>query len=887
MRESTFAFPALGRACICVSSGIYDRRALDAPAASLPLINSLTHLTYLTATSPRVRDIISHDGGLERLVRILQQCARGLPSLALPTSLADVKGKGKARAPQPRVPRKSPFKAFAEYDLLPTYEDLRELQDSDVDGALLRRSAAEAGTSAAEGYSYMIPPSLFLPTPSTAKHVHYTYSLAFQCIVNIGVRGSEAIRTRVVEAGALDVVTFVLERYLQDVERQRVRNVLEWRKAEEERLAQMKDDEDERVPALRAPTHLHHLAPSSTATSPASSAPVSPNPTASAAPPPSSLPHISVPPSAISRPLLTRLNVVAASSAASSASFLAVHPPSRVHTPDTIVSMDEASSLTGDENGSASGQEQEQDAEGDEVMVASSSSSSTSSSLTPAASLALGAAAAAAVAGDEGRKPMHDASGDVVMGEESARPAPPPQQPASRESSDAEVPPAQRRPHRPHASRPTRSAAVPAPALVAPQAAAAAARGDAALHFRDEDILLSLQLLAYLSKYPHVRSIFHAPSATLASSRSARSGHPSRRAVPPPTNVFSLVEAFTFRPPQDDPFTPRHPAEVQYWAGVIMRNACRKDEAQGGIRQCANMRCGKWEVYAREFAKCRRCRRAKYCSKTCQSEAWNQGHRYWCHKVSSRREQSASRGEGADAAHPHAHSHSHAHAHGHGHGHGHGHSHRRGDRAAALAGAASDNNASGSSAPASPTPNVATPTNETPLAGTASLHAAAVAAGHEGSYFPLVPPVPTPARRRSAAHSSRRRRRTEDEEDDDDEDDDLELRAAVAAGMDSTTPRAAQGALLHPHAHGHGRGGGGGVHTPPAPAPPAGGPIGLDGMGMFDLAGFVAAGGVVPGAGDGVPPGGVAIDEDQVAREMLAGGGNDDAFDDAVVRVEV
>jgi hypothetical protein len=58
------------------------------------------------------------------------------------------------------------------------------------------------------------------------------------------------------------------------------------------------------------------------------------------------------------------------------------------------------------------------------------------------------------------------------------------------------------------------------------------------------------------------------------------------------TNVFLLVERFTFRlsstetemanPP------PRLPPEIQYWAGVIMRNACRKDESRGGIRQCAN-----------------------------------------------------------------------------------------------------------------------------------------------------------------------------------------------------------------------------------------------------------------------------------------------------------
>ena len=42
------------------------------------------------------------------------------------------------------------------------------------------------------------------------------------------------------------------------------------------------------------------------------------------------------------------------------------------------------------------------------------------------------------------------------------------------------------------------------------------------------------------------------------------------------------------------------------------------------------MMCGKWETYPREFAKCRRCRKAKYCGKECQSTAWSEGHRFWC-----------------------------------------------------------------------------------------------------------------------------------------------------------------------------------------------------------------------------------------------------------------
>lgn len=117
---------------------------------------------------------------------------------------------------------------------------------------------------------------------------------------------------------------------------------------------------------------------------------------------------------------------------------------------------------------------------------------------------------------------------------------------------------------------------------------------------REEDILLCLQLLAYLSKYPHIRDIFHTSFTR---------------------NVFSVVEKFCHR---------LQPGPIQYWAGVIMRNACRKDETKGGIRRCANMSCGKWETQPREFAKCRRCRKAKYCSKACQSKAWADGHRWWC-----------------------------------------------------------------------------------------------------------------------------------------------------------------------------------------------------------------------------------------------------------------
>ena len=60
------------------------------------------------------------------------------------------------------------------------------------------------------------PPKL-VPTlnlQSFDKHDTYQFSLAFQCVVNIGVRGSDDIRGRVVQAGTLDLVGCILEAWL-------------------------------------------------------------------------------------------------------------------------------------------------------------------------------------------------------------------------------------------------------------------------------------------------------------------------------------------------------------------------------------------------------------------------------------------------------------------------------------------------------------------------------------------------------------------------------------------------------------------------------------------------------------------------------------------------
>lgn len=84
-------------------------------------------------------------------------------------------------------------------------------------------------------------------------------------------------------------------------------------------------------------------------------------------------------------------------------------------------------------------------------------------------------------------------------------------------------------------------------------------------------------------------------------------------------NLFPMVEKFTFLAG----------TEMNYWSGVIMRNSCRRNDFKGGVRQCGNLECGKWEKYPREFSKCKRCKRTKYCSRECQMRAWH-CHKNWC-----------------------------------------------------------------------------------------------------------------------------------------------------------------------------------------------------------------------------------------------------------------
>ncbi|KAK9762010.1 hypothetical protein K7432_012647 [Basidiobolus ranarum] len=386
MRESNFSFPTQNRACVTITSALYDRRALDCTAI-LPLINSLSHLIYLTSTSPRIREIITKDGGLERLIRILKT-----------TKLDD-------------------------------------------------------------------------------KRQAWKWSMAFQCVVNVGVRGTEAIRTRVVDAGMVDIVIQILKSFQRAVDQVKLE----------------KEKETQEISVDQVSSENPFLSSSS------------------------------------QTPLSLELNQDPSNEESINASHLFQRNLPSLRR--TLANQQLQNSL----NNSSSG-----------------------------------------------IQPVFGRSSNVTMDFETLSEDSQPSTPTAQLYQMAAL---------------SRAESDGQPGLQVVSATHSVAEE---VLYREEDILLSLQLLAYVSKYPHLRQRLHTEFEC---------------------NVFSLVEKFTSR---------GHSSEIQCWASIIMRNACRKDEARGGIRQCGNMTCGKWERFPREFSKCRRCRKAKYCSKVCQSKAWADGHRHWC-----------------------------------------------------------------------------------------------------------------------------------------------------------------------------------------------------------------------------------------------------------------
>ncbi|EGR46485.1 uncharacterized protein TRIREDRAFT_22950 [Trichoderma reesei QM6a] len=554
MREVNFSIPNVNKASVGITTALYDRRALDC-TSTLPLINSLNHLAYLTTSSARIRDILTVDGGIERLVCILKQGRNG--------------------------------------DMMSVWK----------------------------------------------------WNLAFQCVVNIGVRGTEAVRTRVVEADMVPVIATILDNYIKVIDRCR-------EKADELKQKQSHDHHH------RHKNHDHRHSSKTSPTSHSGRSALRDGEARSLARREAST-HISMPlPMGFARNIrdidrLTSMTAFGSTDLMAQPLSPTTPVPLLQLRPPAVRSVANLDTTVGRSRRRPSIRHQNSTAESDDF-----NGDSMPSDEAPEAEMTGAADMQSAVGIQDITMDDNEAllAGDAL---DLTNPT------ASEAHQDAETFNITHRTnldgsiredmtHTPVApvglspSRPNLVATPHPPAQIStiprylldrhliphPQLLSAMPR--------EEDVLMSLQLLAYVSKYCCLRTYFQkshlVPSLAIgkdllaldtddeeeAGEEAASAGNGSdiedEYLLEDNFNLFPLVEKFTVR---------YHSTDMQYWAGVVMRNLCRKDDTRGGIRQCAYYQCGKWEEFTRQFAKCRRCRRTKYCSKECQKSAWA-FHRHWC-----------------------------------------------------------------------------------------------------------------------------------------------------------------------------------------------------------------------------------------------------------------
>ena len=615
MREVNFSIPNVNKASVHITTTLYDRRALDC-TSTLPLINSLNSLAGLTTSSARIRDILTVDGGIERLVCILKQ--------GKSTDLLDI----------------------------------------------------------------------------------WKWNLAFQCVCNIGVRGSENVRTRVVEADMVPVIATILNNYIQIVESMKARADADlWKPLNSSRSGPSPKP-------LSRPRTRDHVSGSSFFER--SNGNPDNRQSRRQAPPPS----IEIPqpysqhqqnaePSAME---ITPTPQMALTSPPERTTFARPHlhhhnhshdnrPHSAVHRLQNLQPL--ATAVPSMDMADGFSLRPVRDTERLPSMLPGLNTGITSqpdSPTTPSAPVQ----ARPLTSAPRPRRPSirqqrstsgesDDANGEESAGSEDAGPAdsaetivdvqsgmsiqgvddaenlldsgttplpitiPNPSEPAEpetfnithRSSLDGHIvnaPTPQvtgtigRSPAQPN---PTANPSLQMPPHPYHTIFRNTTASPTSMHAipRDEDVLQSLQLLAYISKYCSLRTYFQKthlvpklkikPEAGLTNDPGMGSSMTTEMhdddedeeyLLPDDFNIFPLVEKFTVR---------HHSKDMQYWAQVVMRNLCRKDESKGNIRQCAYYECGKWEESPRQFAKCRRCRRTKYCSKDCQKNAWVY-HRHWC-----------------------------------------------------------------------------------------------------------------------------------------------------------------------------------------------------------------------------------------------------------------
>ncbi|KAK2679132.1 hypothetical protein RAB80_004313 [Fusarium oxysporum f. sp. vasinfectum] len=615
MREVNFSIPNVNKASVGITTALYDRRALDC-TSTLPLINSLNHLAYLTTSSARIRDILTVDGGIERLVCILKQ------------------GRSK--------------------DMMGMWK----------------------------------------------------WNLAFQCVVNIGVRGTENVRTRVVEADMVPVIATILDNYTKAVDkcREKAEEAKQKQSYDHHRASAFGHRSSSRVDATEQRSRRHGPPPSidvsASYAGPSTAAPQQqtqqqPADTAmgnsqwsqssserstswgSSRHQPlrglesrhatTSAPRQAMQPLATAVPATETLEgfvrpVRDIDRLASMAPFGSdlISQPTSPTTPLPPPQMRSPTVRPASALGSQrsrrrpSIRHQNSTADADDIngdSMPSDESPETEMTGTDNLQSAVGI------------QDITMEDGDTMLGGTALDLATPTVSETHQEASTfninhrspmdgsiannntpAPVPAIGLSPNRPALNTPPQPplAATTVPRYLLDRNFVPNPQMVAAMP-REEDVLMSLQLLAYVSKYCGLRSYFQKSHlvprlkigkelAAIDKDMSAMDEEEEEPEVydedaddeeyllPNDFNLFPLVEKFTVR---------YHSTDMQYWAGVVMRNLCRKDDTRGGIRQCAYYQCGKWEEYTRQFAKCRRCRRTKYCSKECQKSAWA-FHRHWC-----------------------------------------------------------------------------------------------------------------------------------------------------------------------------------------------------------------------------------------------------------------
>lgn len=657
MREVNFSIPNANKASVGITPALYDRRALDC-TSTLPLINSLNNLAYLTTSSGRIRDILTVDGGIERLICILKE------------------GRSK---------------------------DIMEM---------------------------------------------WKWNLAFQCIVNIGVRGSEAVRTRVVEADMVPVIATILDNYFQVLERRKEleeaanRRKCPFSSKTFSRSSARNDNFDSRYararrhapppitipdpaeqpeadepnsevtptgpaaalslssPPERTTFHRHHhhrshgsrgqlSTPSIGSNRPTPEPPMSALPLHSTANNnlglrpvrdidrlPSMLPTLHAELSSQPQSPTTPFQRPSSPRADASESRPRRRPSIR-HQLSISGSDDDGiiEEATSDDSNGANGPEPVVGIQTDIVMQDIVDDESL---LEPQGGPMGLAVPDVSSTDDETFNITHRTAADGSL----VNPA---------------TTPTQRQMLRPQTPMPPPVNAMNAtpPSLFFQQPSLYGRERTICAELlamlpREEDVLMSLQLLAYVSKYCYLRSYFqqshlvprlkigkdiqmldadYDPATAVRATEEELEDEWDNEFVEKPGekpyNIFPLIEKFTAKQSSRHSAIPPSPqqCDMQYWAGVVMRNLCRKDESRGGIRQCAYWKCGKWEEFTRQFAKCRRCRRTKYCSKECQKGAWG-SHRFWC--VAAEAGDGEAGGSDRHRHHGHGHSHSHGHHRSHG-----------------------------------------------------------------------------------------------------------------------------------------------------------------------------------------------------------------------------